>query len=356
MGFFMPGCYSARYQRKNVISPMSHPFSQYIKIIGKGNKGSRSLTREEAFEAMKMVLAGDVTGEQRGAFLMLLRTREETPDEICGFLDACRLLLTPQVASLPSDLDIGCYAGKRRQLPWYLLAVACLAQAGYRIFLHGAHEPGSGRLYASQVLPALGLELAQDTVQAEQQLTAYGVTYLDLGVVLPALDAIIKLREVLGLRSCANTLGRLLNPSASPFSVQGVFHSGLDIKHARVNEAFLTTQALCYRGDGGDPEINSERSTELYLTRRGQTDCVTLPAHSEQWALKQRDMSAAPMLAVWREELQHGYASQAIQGTLTSWLMLLENLPVDEAQGRARTVWQQRRGQELPFGALSANR
>ena len=57
---------------------MSQQFSEYIKIIGKGQKGSRSLTREEAYHAMKMVLADKVTGEQRGAFLMLLRTREET--------------------------------------------------------------------------------------------------------------------------------------------------------------------------------------------------------------------------------------------------------------------------------------
>ena len=53
---------------------MSQEFSQYIKIIGKGQKGSRSLTREEAFTAMRMLLAGEVTGDQRGAFLMLLRT------------------------------------------------------------------------------------------------------------------------------------------------------------------------------------------------------------------------------------------------------------------------------------------
>ena len=56
---------------------MQQPFSEYIKIIGKGQKGGRSLTRDEAYHAMKMVLANEVTGDQRVAFLMLLRTREE---------------------------------------------------------------------------------------------------------------------------------------------------------------------------------------------------------------------------------------------------------------------------------------
>ncbi len=49
---------------------MQQPFSEYIKIIGKGQKGGRSLTRDEAYHAMKMVLANEVTGDQRGAFLM----------------------------------------------------------------------------------------------------------------------------------------------------------------------------------------------------------------------------------------------------------------------------------------------
>ena len=82
---------------------MQQPFSEYIKIIGKGQKGGRSLTRDEAYHAMKMVLANEVTGDQRGAFLMLLRTREETPEEVIGFVDACRELIEPEVCSVQLD-------------------------------------------------------------------------------------------------------------------------------------------------------------------------------------------------------------------------------------------------------------
>jgi len=61
--------------------------------------------------------------------------------------------------------------------------------------LHGAHEPGSGRLYASIALPQLGLFEVSSIEDAKQQLTDKGVTYLDLSYLLPALDTIIKLRE-----------------------------------------------------------------------------------------------------------------------------------------------------------------
>ena len=328
---------------------MSQQFSNYIKIIGKGQKGGRSLTRQEAYESMKMVLSNQVTGDQRGAFLMLLRTREETPEEVIGFIDACRELLEPELANLTPTLDVGCYAGKRRQLPWYLLSCAVLAKNNYTIMLHGAHEPGSGRLYASKALPALGLEEVNSIADASRQMGEFGVTYLDLSHLLPALNTIIKLREVFGLRSCANTLARLLNPTSAPYCVQGVYHMHLDHKHCRVNESFPAFEALCFRGDGGDPEVNSERKTELYITRNGSTEEIILPELTEKMALKDTQMNVNDMLAVWRGETSHLYGEQAIHATLVSYLILLEGYDVEKANALAAQMWAKRDKANLPF-------
>ncbi|CAB9492685.1 glycosyl transferase family protein [Alteromonas macleodii] len=328
---------------------MQQPFSEYIKIIGKGQKGGRSLTRDEAYHAMKMVLANEVTGDQRGAFLMLLRTREETPEEVIGFVDACRELIEPEVKTLTPTLDIGCYAGKRRQLPWYLLAVAVLAKNGYSIMLHGAHEPGSGRLYASIALPKLGLVEVTSIAEAHQQLADKGVTYLDLSYLLPALDTIIKLRDVFGLRSCANTLARLLNPTSAEFCVQGVYHMHLDHKHCRVNENYPSINALCFRGDGGDPEVNGERETELFITRNGKTDEVIMPVVADKWALKDKDMNVDDMLDVWTGKASSLYGEQAILSTLSSYLVLLHNCGVADALSQARELWSKRQKTAMPF-------
>tara|TARA_A200000113_G_scaffold71663_2_gene62620 strand:+ start:130 stop:1119 length:990 start_codon:yes stop_codon:yes gene_type:complete len=328
---------------------MQQPFSEYIKIIGKGQKGGRSLTRDEAYHAMKMVLANEVTGDQRGAFLMLLRTREETPEEVIGFVDACRELIEPEVKTLTPTLDIGCYAGKRRQLPWYLLAVAVLAKNGYSVMLHGAHEPGSGRLYASIALPTLGLPEVDSIADAKLQLADKGVTYLDLSYLLPALDTIIKLREVFGLRSCANTLARLLNPTAAQYCVQGVYHMHLDHKHCRVNENYPSIDALCFRGDGGDPEVNGERETELFITRNGETKAMIMPVVADKWALKDKDMNVSDMLDVWAGRKNSVYGEQAILSTLASYLVLLQSCDVADALRQARLLWSQRDVTRQPF-------
>ena len=70
--------------------PSPHPFARFIQILGRGKTLSRSLTMEEAQEAMAMILAGEVLPEQLGAFLMLLRVKEESPEEIAGFVLAAR--------------------------------------------------------------------------------------------------------------------------------------------------------------------------------------------------------------------------------------------------------------------------
>ena len=138
-----------------------HPFARFIQILGRGKTLSRSLTIEEAQEAMAMILAGDVLPEQLGAFLMLLRMKEESPGEIAGFVHAARAAMTLPSPMPKADVDWSSYAGKRRQLPWYLLAALVLAHNGYSVFMHGQDGHTAGRVYTGEVLARFGIPVAQ---------------------------------------------------------------------------------------------------------------------------------------------------------------------------------------------------
>ena len=133
-----------------------HPFARFVRLLGRGKTLSRALTIEEAEQAMAMILAGETLPEQLGAFLMLLRIKEETGEEIAGFIRAARAALPPSDA--PSvDLDWPAYAGKKRQLPWFLLAALLMAQAGWRVAMHGLDGVTEGRLYVGETLAQLGV-------------------------------------------------------------------------------------------------------------------------------------------------------------------------------------------------------
>ena len=96
---------------------VEHPFAQYIRILGKGKKGSRALTAEEAQESMRMILNEEVTPEQLGAFLMLMRVKEETSEEISGFVRAVREFITMPDDAPEVMLEWSSYAGKGASYP-----------------------------------------------------------------------------------------------------------------------------------------------------------------------------------------------------------------------------------------------
>lgn len=79
---------------------------------------------------------------------MLLRVKEESIDELAGFVQATKDQL--HFAPLKVDLDWSSYAGKRKHYPWFLLAALTLAHHGYKIVMHGASGHTINRVYTEQ--------------------------------------------------------------------------------------------------------------------------------------------------------------------------------------------------------------
>lgn len=334
-----------------------NPFTQYIKIIGRGQRAGRYLTQAEAHDAYALLLSGQVTQAQAGAFLMLLRVREESEAELAGFVSASRAMLTPGLNRLEVDLDLGGYAGKRRHLPWYLLAVWCLAQSGYRIFMHGHAEAESARLYMEDVFNQLGLATANTSAEADVQLKQHGFCYMALRDILPELCEIINMREALGLRSSANTIARMLNPCQAKVSFHGVHHRHFDARHVATAQLLDDHFVTCIRGEGGEPEVNPERETELHRCVNGTIDNTTTPALLAQWQIKPRALSCEQLLNVWLGNEFCVYGNAAIIGTMTQYLMCLEDLDFTMAKLRATQLWQQRNPQlvgRYPVHALGS--
>lgn len=173
--------------------PEEHPLAPFIRILGKGKTGTRSLEQAEARQAFGMILRGEAQPVQVGAFLMLLRVKEETGAELAGFVEACRDVMAPPPATLQADLDWSSYAGKRHQHPWFILAIVLLAGSGYRVFVHGSAGHTAGRLYTERALTALGLPVARDWQEVEIQLAANNVSYLSLESFCPGLEELIQL-------------------------------------------------------------------------------------------------------------------------------------------------------------------
>ncbi|BCR24494.1 glycosyl transferase family protein [Aquipseudomonas alcaligenes] len=323
----------------NLVTPPEHPFAQFVRILGKGKRGARSMTREEAREAMGMLLDGQVEDTQLGAFLMLLRHKEESAEELAGFTEALRARL--QAPTIRVDIDWPTYAGKKRHLPWYLLAIKALAASGVRILIHGGGAHTAGRLYSEQLLQALEIPLCGDWSEVGEALDEHSLAFIPLGAWAPQLQRMIDLRNTLGLRSPIHSLARLLNPLGARVGLQSIFHPGYQAVHREASQ-LLGDHAIVIKGEGGEIEVNPDGICHLYGTENGAKWDEEWPALSAQRHVKPDSLDPQHLLAFWRGEVEDSYGRLAVLSTLALALRGLGE-PREAAFARAEAIWQARR-------------
>lgn len=321
----------------SLVTPTEHPFAVFVRILGKGKRGARDLTREEAREAMGMLLDGKVEDTQLGAFLMLLRHKEESAQELAGFTEAVRERLHAPVIAV--DIDWPTYAGKKRHLPWYLLAAKCLAQNGIRILMHGGGAHTAGRIYTEQQLELLGIARCNDWNETASALDRHNLAFMPLGAWMPGLQRMIDQRNILGLRSPIHSLARILNPLGARCGLQSIFHPGYQANHREASR-LLGDTSIVIKGEGGEIEVNPDGVAHLYGTQAGESWDEDWPALSPQRHVKPAQLDPQHLLDVWRGA-EDAYGELAVVATMALALKGLGQSR-DTAFTQAQTYWAQR--------------
>lgn len=287
---------------------------------------------------MGMILDGKVLPEQLGAFLMLMRVKEESPAEIAGCVRAAQARLDLPADIPRVDLDWSSYAGKRRQLPWFLLAAQLLAKNGFRVLMHGTQAHIPGRLYTHDALRALGIPIADSIEQAVVHIFRSNFAYMPLECLSPRLQQIMDLRPVLGLRSPVHTIARMLNPWRAPCTLQGVFHPGYLSIHAGAAAILGQPHMAVFRGEGGEIERRPNKPCEVRTVHNGNSDTEHWPALTpDPYQEPDPDMEIKHLAALWRGDFTNGYAEAAVSGTLA---IALKALGAADTSGAAETMAQ----------------
>jgi anthranilate phosphoribosyltransferase len=242
-------------------------FSNFIKILGKGKTGSRALNQQQAYRAMKMVLANQVEDVQLGAFLALLRVKEETAEELAGFTSAAREHINAPAIAV--DIDWPSYAGKKTQHPWYILSALLLAQNGLRVFMHGALGTSEDRLYTEYTLAALNITPCQNWNDVEQNLNQSNFAFMPTQCFSPELTKLLELKKLLALRSSVHSMARLFNPFNATTSLQGIFHPNYAPAHQQASILLGQKNSVSFKGQNGEAEIRLEANSKLAMVKDG---------------------------------------------------------------------------------------
>ncbi|NCI77233.1 glycosyl transferase family protein [Acinetobacter kanungonis] len=324
--------------KRNLYKDFEHPFAQFVRIVGKGKNGARSLTYDEAYQAFKMILNNEVLDVQLGAFLMLLRVKEESVDELAGFVQATRDSLN--FSPLQVDLDWSSYAGKRKHYPWFLLAALTLAHHGYRIVMHGASGHTLNRVYTEQVLEYLGYPICQNQADVEQQLQQRQFAYMPLDVISPVLSELISLRNVMGLRSPIHTLARLINPFNAPATLQAIFHPAYRSSHQQAAFKLGYLNSAVIKGEGGEFERNPDAKTLICGIKNGELYEHELPKLTDNRSPVEEELDLAVFKSVWEGQQAHEYGEIAVVETMGIALYTMgvcDSYPA--AMQKAKELW-----------------
>ncbi len=319
-------------------------FASFVATLGRGPGRSRALTREEAAEAFGMVLRGQADPHQVGAFLMLLRFRGEDAGEITGLVEAARAQAALPQPSLNVDLDWPSYgAGRTRGAPWFLLSALALARAGTTVLMHGSNDFSAG-IDVSTGLRALGMRPAGDIAEAQLQLRRNRFAYIPLRAMAPAMDDMLDMRRLFGLRSPVNSAARLLNPADAPFGVDGVFHPPYIDVHLGVAERMGRRRLLVLKGGGGEAErVPLKPATVSIWDQSDGREELALPAVEGLSPHPAAEDSPALLADVWFGRAEPATPLATIHATIALGLMAMNHAenPV-AAINDARVIWADR--------------
>ncbi|MGR3492344.1 MAG: glycosyl transferase family 3, partial [Shimia sp.] len=202
--------------------------------------------------------------EATGALLMLLRMKGETAEEIAGFAAAAQAAC-PLIEN--ATLDWPTYAaGRTRGAPLFLDAARLVADTGARVLIHGWNG-ADPKVRAG--MEAAGIPTATSAIDAGQHLDKKSIAFLPLEHLHPPLLRLLRLREVLGLRSCINTVCRMLNPGRAGASLQGVFHPAYRSLQSDAAQMLGWDALTVIKGGGGEFERNPLKPCHTFGLRNG---------------------------------------------------------------------------------------
>ena len=232
--------------------------SHYIKEIGRGVRGAKPLTREQAADLFGQVLDGAVTDLEVGAFCLAMRIKGETAEEMAGFLDATHARLNRFPASERPLIVLPSYNGARKLPVLTPLLALLLAREGLPVLVHGAATE-STRVLASNVLETLGTP----ALTAIKTIANGEVAFAPTELLSPGLKRLLDVRRVVGLRNPAHSVVKLMQPTAGPSIVVASYTHPEYAQSMAATFELTGIDALLSRGLEGEVVSDPRRTAQI---------------------------------------------------------------------------------------------
>ena len=244
------------------------PAARFIKEIGRGVKGARSMSREDAAQLYGAMLENRVSDLELGGILLAMRIKGESVEELAGFMDAAERSFAP----LPSPAGeyapvlIPSYNGARKLANLTPLLALLLAREGVPTLVHGVRND-PGRVTTAEILGEMGLAEAGSSAELQDAFAARRPAFMPIETLAPALAHQLSLRRILGVRNSTHTIVKILQSFEGP-ALRLVSYTHPEYLET-LGEYFTTAaphergDAFLMRGTEGETVANPHRAQQI---------------------------------------------------------------------------------------------
>jgi len=236
----------------------------------------RNLSRQDAAAAMEEIMSGQATDAQIAAFIVALRMKGETVEEIAGCAEVMRRKATRVAAPSPDALDT-CGTGGDASHTFNISTAAALvaAGAGCCVAKHGNRSVSSAS-GSADVLAELGVNINVGVELVERCLREAGIGFLFAPGLHGAMKHAIGPRREMGVRTIFNILGPLTNPAGATRQLLGVYDPPLLETVASVLDALGSVRCLVVHGDDGLDELTTATTSRVCELKQGKLHTYTI--------------------------------------------------------------------------------
>ncbi|TDY04255.1 anthranilate phosphoribosyltransferase [Thiohalophilus thiocyanatoxydans] len=250
---------------------------------------NRDLTGEEMTQVMRLIMTGEATPAQIGGFLVGLRMKGETVDEIAAAAGVMRELAT-RVSVKGEHLVDTCGTGGDAASTFNISTASAfvVAAAGGQVAKHG-NRSVSSQCGSADVLEVAGINLDLTPDQVARCVEEVGVGFMFAPKHHSAMKHAIGPRREMGVRTIFNVLGPLTNPAGAPYQVLGVFSAQLLVPLAEVLKKLGSKHVLVVHAEDGMDEVSIGAPTHVAELKDGEVSSYTITP--EQFELQRAEVA-----------------------------------------------------------------
>jgi anthranilate phosphoribosyltransferase len=238
---------------------------QWLKEVARGKRGSKDLDYHQTKEVAQAIINGDATDAQIAGYLIALRLKSESPEELLAFVHAFGDHSEKLESTQQPIIDLASPYNGRNTFMGSIPTAILMAEHGLPVFLHGSDAlPPKYGVAMKEILARIGVDISLNAASLLKTITEAGIAFASTEEFSNSLGKLRKIRKELGVRTLLNTVEKLLNLANAESIMMGAYHRTAINKIAPIFKGLSYKNVYVVQGMEGSEDLPVHRNSFIF--------------------------------------------------------------------------------------------